>query len=309
MPLPKVTVAMSIFNGKLEWIDEAVESVLRQTLGNFEFLIVDDGSTDPVIIEHLSQLEKIDSRIRLFRQPHKGLAASLNFILKHAKGEYFARMDSDDISLPTRFEHQVKFLEHHPEVVAVSTWYDLIDEKGKQIKTVSLKLNHDEIVREMMLKNNPFPHPPVMMRTSTLWELGGYSEDFGYNEDYELWTRMVDVGRLAIIPKVLYQVRLSRSSVSHTNVEENYRTFWLVWKTWELRRRGVPDAYEQALAELNKRWKFYKRYFKAEGLRVQASRERLLGNKKEARSLLALAWRATPWNPIYPLLWILTFFR
>lgn len=309
MGSPKVTVAMSVCNGRLDWLQAGVESILKQTWSDFEFFIVDDGSTDISIIDYLMKLEKVDPRVRLSRQTHQGLAASLNFILKHASGEYFARMDSDDISLPVRLVRQVEFLEQHPAVVAVSTWYDLIDADGKLLKTVRIKFDHGGIVDQMMRKNNPFPHPPAMLRTDVLRSVGGYSDRFGYSEDYELWTRLIEVGRLHILPDVLYKVRLSRGSVSHMDVEENYRTFWLAWKTWELRRRGVQDAYGQAVASLNRRWKYYKRYFRAEGLRVQASRERVMGNKQEARRLLASAWRETPWNPLYPIMWVLTFFR
>src|SRR3989338_10709157 len=126
----KISVIMSVYNG-MPYLPEAVKSILNQTYKNFEFIIIDDASTDQST-KYLRFLK--DKRIKLIKNSKNlGLAASLNKALKFAKGEYIARMDADDISLPKRFEKQVKFFKKHPSVDICGTWVNLIDDVGKII--------------------------------------------------------------------------------------------------------------------------------------------------------------------------------
>lgn len=123
---PKISVVMSVYNGE-RYLGEAVESIFNQTFSDFEFIIINDGSTDRTP-EILTEID--DPRAKVINQPNRGLTASLNRAIRLAKGEYIARMDADDISEPTRLERQVEVLDRDPDVVLVACWYEVIDEKG-----------------------------------------------------------------------------------------------------------------------------------------------------------------------------------
>lgn len=157
---PTITVLMPVFNCEL-YIKDAVDSILNQTYNNFEFLIIDDASTD----ETVSIIKAYtDSRIKLIEKPiNTGLTNSLNQGLKLAKGKYIARMDGDDISLPERFEKQITFLEKNPEVVLCGSWFNVI---GSEL-VIKTPENYEDI-KLALLKGNCIAHPSVMMRNKFL---------------------------------------------------------------------------------------------------------------------------------------------
>ena len=201
----KVSVLMSVYNGE-RYLREAVESILNQTFTDFEFIIIEDGSTDatPRILRSYS-----DSRIVLVdNQENLGLTRSLNEGLVLAQGEYVARMDADDISLPHRLEKQVAFLERHPKVGIVGSACQVVDASGRR-----QGLNHaptrDLQIRWVSLLNNPFWHPTVIMRRDVLLRNGlSYDEAFQTAQDYDLWTRMLKCtyGANLIEPLVRYRL-------------------------------------------------------------------------------------------------------
>jgi len=289
-----------------------LSSILEQTFDDFEFLIVDDGSTDVAMVERLKHWEGTDPRIRILRRSHEGLTASLNALIENAKGQYLARMDADDISMRNRLECEVEFMERNPDTQLVSSWFDLIDESGEVFKSIRTVIDHARIVRAWRLMSNPIAHAATMLRSRTLRDLGGFDERFGISggaEDYELWTRILTAGKVAIIPEVLLQHRFTPLGASHMNAVLHCRSYWLGWKVWILRQNGVKAPYERAM-QLYKRWRiYYDRRFKAEALRYQAGRIRLIGKRQEARVLLAKAVLVAPWNVMYPLLWLATFIR
>lgn len=204
----KVTVLMPIYNGE-KYLKEAIDSILNQTFSNFEFLIIDDGSNDETIsiIKSYS-----DSRIRLVQNEKKlKLAATLNKGLDLALGEYIARMDCDDISLPERLDEQVAFMDNHPDVGICGTWFEFTD-FGQIIKWPE---QHDEI-KAQLFYNTALGHPTVMMRTDIMRQYGLYYDvSYGYSEDYELWTRLSRVTKLANIPKVLLKYRIHHGQASY----------------------------------------------------------------------------------------------
>jgi glycosyltransferase EpsE len=182
-----VTVLMAVYNG-VGTVKMAVESILKQTYQDWEFLIVDDASTDGTR-EILESMVRQDSRITIIRNPiNLGLAASLNRGWRRTKGELIARMDADDASFPDRLERQAKFMETHPDITVLGGGAELVDEKGQFLGIAFRPENHDELVKKIY-KENPFIHPTVMMRKNFLEVLGGYAENVGQAEDYDLWTR------------------------------------------------------------------------------------------------------------------------
>jgi glycosyltransferase involved in cell wall biosynthesis len=204
---------MSTYNDAL-YLGAAVESVLGQTLGDFEFLIVDDGSTDGTR-DLLDALR--DPRVRVLRSPaNVGLTRSLNRGLDDAAGKFVARMDADDVCLPERLARQVGFLNSHAEVGVVGTSRELIDERGGFVAHAPAAEN-DLHIRWKCLLGNPFAHPTVMLRRGVIERHGlRYDEAFLTAQDYELWTRLLAVTRGANLREPLLQYRL-RDGVSRVH--------------------------------------------------------------------------------------------
>jgi glycosyltransferase involved in cell wall biosynthesis len=204
---------MPIYNGE-RFLQESIESILRQTYNDFEFIIINDGSRDgsAQIIESY-----LDSRIRYTENSENiGVTRSLNRGLAMAVGEYVARMDADDISLPNRLESQVRFLDSHPEVGVLGTGVRLIDEFGHERETLVFPSEHGVLRWVMCFLFNPIPHPSVMTRRSHLEQVGGYKEELSCSQDYDLWWRMGEVSRLSNLQEVLLCLRKHAGNISST---------------------------------------------------------------------------------------------
>lgn len=202
---------MSVYNGE-RYLRESVESVFRQSFRDFEFVIVDDGSADatPSILE---ECEKSDPRVCVIRQRHAGVAAALVAGCERSRGRLLARIDADDVALPRRFEQQVAFLEARPEVGVLGTRADIIDEQGRVLRTTDPPRVHASIAWRLLLWP-AVAHPTVMMRRALLEEVGGYDAAFEHAEDYELWTRLVEVTRFANLPATLMRYRVHEGMVT-----------------------------------------------------------------------------------------------
>jgi hypothetical protein len=211
---PLVSVVMAVYNGE-EWLAEAMRSVLDQTYEHFEFLVVDDGSTDgsAAVVTSFA-----DTRIRLLTNPENlGLVRSLNRALDEARGEYIARMDADDLSHPRRLECQVAFLEEHPDHGLVGCLDAVLDERRQVVGVEPFLLGDTEIRRGLAVKNQ-FCHGAVMMRSAALGSLR-YSVDARHFEDYELWSRLLGVTRAANLPDVLYYYMANPVGISRTRAD------------------------------------------------------------------------------------------
>ncbi len=231
MSRPLVSVIMGVYNEKnREQLELAIDSILSQTLQEIEFIICDDGS-EQTCSEMLREICARDGRIRLYRhEENQGLAAALNTCLSHARGEYVARMDGDDISKPERLKRQWEYLENHPAYALVGCSAELIDERG-------IWGNRDLIPdpkKEDFLFGSPFMHPTIMMRRGVLARLGGYcTEDFALRtEDYELFMRLYALGeRGHNMPERLFCYREDGNSYVRRKYRYRLREF-------EVRRRG-----------------------------------------------------------------------
>lgn len=211
--MPKVTVLMAVYNGE-RYLTEAIDSILCQTFQDFEFLIVNDGSSDSTREIILSY---DDSRIRLVdNECNLGLARSLNRGLELAAGQLIARQDADDISEPERLAKQVAFMETHPDVALLGTWYKKIDAQG-------ILLGHREKpcdclqIRWSLLFFCPFVHSTVMLRkVAVLSQIGFYNEAITYAEDYELWSRIARCLPVANLNEYLVKFRVNPWSMTTT---------------------------------------------------------------------------------------------
>lgn len=210
---PKVTVLMAVYNGE-RFLRQAIDSILEQTFTDFEFVIVDDGSTDSTW-QILQEYAEEDARIVLLQnQTNQGLAKSLNRGLEIARGEYIARMDADDVSLPERFDVQVSFLDAHTQVGVVGSAIKMIDAGGNYLKTIRHPKSHSFILWNLCF-HTPFAHPAVMFRKEVVDCVGGYVDDLAVNQDRDLWQRLSSVTRFANLPEALLLFRRHNRSITH----------------------------------------------------------------------------------------------
>lgn len=179
---------MAVFNGEA-YLRQAVESILNQTFTDFEFIIVNDGSTDGT--ESILRSYRDGRIIILNNLDRMGLTKSLNAGLKIAQGTYIARMDADDISHETRLEKQVKFIDSHSEIGILGTDYYEIDKDGNRLISKVNIPETDEQIRKVLFKYNPFIHSSLMIRKSILNDIGYYDESFMASQDYDLILRIL----------------------------------------------------------------------------------------------------------------------
>lgn len=204
---------MSVYNGE-KYLIEAIDSILSQTYTDFEFLIIDDGSTDRTS-EILFSYD--DPRIRIVTNKENiGLTKSLNKGLALARGEYIARMDADDISHPERFKKQIIFLDNDPYCGIVGTSIKTIDFEGKIINTHKLLFNPSY---PDFLKGNQLIHGSIMTRKVILDQFSGYNEIFKKTQDYALWLQIAKKFNIYNLHEYLYYLRLHDKSISFENTE------------------------------------------------------------------------------------------
>ena len=209
---PKISVIMSAYNAE-KYVVECIESVLRQTFSDFEFIIVNDFSLDKTS-EILNFYSSNDSRIKIINNTENiGLTKSLNIALKESKGEYIARMDADDISMPERFQKQFDFLESNKDHVLVGSWMKIIDENGEEIDEWESEVSNEKI-KEKLIRYNPLVHSSIMMRSNPLKKIEGYNEGWRYAQDYELYFRLSHAGKFSNLPDYLIKGRLSKKSIT-----------------------------------------------------------------------------------------------
>jgi glycosyltransferase involved in cell wall biosynthesis len=217
-----ISVIMPVYNGEPH-LGAAVESILHQTYGEFELIALNDGSTDGS--EHtLKKYAALDSRMRVIARPNKGLVATLNEGLSLAQGEYVARMDADDISMPTRFGDQLAYLAAHPGCIAVSSWVLLMDADGAPLTEVHGPTTHAEIDAANLDSQSGtcIVHGATLFRTEALRRIGGYRDGFDTAEDMDLFLRLAEIGELAVLPSVLYHYRLHINSIGNARRQEQH---------------------------------------------------------------------------------------
>ena len=265
--LPRITILLPVYNGE-KYIQYAIISILKQTLSNFELLIIDDGSTDAThtIVTHFT-----DSRIRYLYIEHTGLSGALNYGLQHAACDIVARMDADDVSLSGRLEQQLKIFVDAAENTVLSCRYVLFDNEGVQC-AVHGPADHDAIVKRLVL-HNELTHSGIMYNRKFILQEGGYS-DLPF-EDYELWLRLRNKAHFAIVPRILSCVRLDYSSLARTNIRQQNS---LVYKLLEplYAAEKFPDEFGLVTEKDNAFMRGWREYF--------------YGNKKAARKY----WRQFP---------------
>lgn len=210
---PLVTVLMPVYNGQ-DYLKDAIDSILAQTFADFEFLIINDGSTDATESIILSYT---DPRINYVKNPENiKLISTLNKGLALAKGKYIARMDADDISLPTRLAAQISYMEQHPEIGLCGSYIQTLEAGSEYV--IKYQTESDQI-KFRLLFDTHFPHPAAVLRKSVLVDNKlEYELDYIHAEDYVLWNRMALHTGLHNIPEVLV---LKRSHAAQVSIVHN----------------------------------------------------------------------------------------
>ena len=217
-----ISVVMPTYNTAVSVLREAVDSILAQTFRDFEFLIIDDGSTNESAA-YLNTLE--DPRIRVIRnKTNIGITKSLNIGFREARGKYIARMDSDDVSFPERFEKQLAFMESHPDVIVCGAFAKNFTDKPSagQQAGVKKEMEDMESYRVRMLFSNPGPtHPTAFFHREMLLRHNiCYDEALVYAQDYGMWMTVSRYGRVCILPEVLLFRRMSGDQISIAHREK-----------------------------------------------------------------------------------------
>ena len=219
---PRVSVIVSTYNGE-KYISSAIDSILNQSLSDFELIVVDDCSTDAT----LSILREIeDSRLRVIQnERNEGIATSLNTAVAVAVGKYVAFQDHDDLSLPDRLQLQCQFLEENPDVGMVGSSCRIIDENGNFVRDAIVRCD-DADLRWRLIWYNPFFHTTLMARRSAIMKIGGYSADpnYRFSEDYEMMARLALSYPVANLPQPLACWRTHAESASERNPMRQLRS-------------------------------------------------------------------------------------
>ena len=242
MSIPRITVAMSVYNNA-PYLAPAIDSILGQTFTDFEFLIVDDGSTDDsgAIINRFAAE---DSRIRPIHQANAGLIVSLNRIISEARSDLIARMDGDDIALPDRFARQVAFLDANPDIGVLGTGCTVIEENGMPSTYRFENVVSTEAILDDLKNGPPLCHPSVMMRRDVVRAVGGYHRAYRHCEDYDLWLRLSEHVKMANLPDRLLLYRHSMTQVSTRHAYAQKIGAAIAWQAHVEREAGRPDPTE-----------------------------------------------------------------
>jgi glycosyltransferase involved in cell wall biosynthesis len=202
---PRLTVLLPVYDAEA-FVAEAVESILAQSFRDFELLAIDDGSRDGSAAL-LDAFARRDPRVRVVRRPHAGLVATLNAGLALARGELIARMDADDVALPRRFERQVERLDRDPGLVCIGGAFEVIDSKGRRIDVVHRPCHSEPILEALLAGVSAVCHATAMYRRRAVIAVGCYDDSARLAEDYDLWLRLAEAGRLENLPEPVLRVR------------------------------------------------------------------------------------------------------
>lgn len=238
---PSVSVIMTVYNGE-KYVSQAIHSIRTQSLPDFEFVIVDDGSNDRTP-ELLAEAQTKDSRLKVILAARLGRAKALNLAWSQAKGLYIANLDADDLAEPERLAKQVDFLRRHPDIGLLGTACRVLDAK-KENERVVVQALADADLRRRLVRQNPFVHSSVMIPRPVLESLGGYNERFPICIDYELWVRLAHKYRLANLPEVLTAKRVHPQAYFQRRIltwEKCKARIMIRWRAWRTLSHSASD--------------------------------------------------------------------
>ncbi len=239
---PVVSIVMPVYNSE-RFLRDAVAGALAQTFDGFELIAIDDGSTDGSKAI-LDELAASDPRIRVISRPNMGISATRNEGTQLARGAFIAVMDSDDISLPNRLELHVTYLRAHPDSVAVGGRVLLVDPDNEPLCVSDLfEPTHESICAAMLEgRSGAISHPSCMIRRDALRTIGGYDERYKIAEDYDMFLRLAEVGRLGNVPETVVRYRQHLASTCHRLPVQMYNAIKAILSQAR-RKRLLPDLH------------------------------------------------------------------
>lgn len=240
---PEVSVVMSVYNGA-QFLRESIESILSQEGVDFEFIIVNDGSTD-ITGQIISEYAESDKRVKLIEQDNTGLTKALIRGCEVAGGKYIARQDAGDISLPGRLFMQSRLLDERDGCSFVSAHSECVGPQNEHLYSSEF----DELYLNARLQSlnvneliGPSSHPVVMMRRQSYIHVGGYRSQFYFAQDLDLWTRLIEIGKHGVVPQILYRYSITPEAISGFYAREQRKLRELIIKAASLRRQGKNDS-------------------------------------------------------------------
>lgn len=213
---PLISVLLPVYNAE-PFLARTLDSILYQTYDNFEIIAINDGSTDNSL-RVLNEYAKSDDRIKVVDQENVGLVKTLNRAASLASGEFLARMDSDDLCLPRRFELQIAAFENHPEAVLCGGCFDVMNEDDEIIYHEAVPTKNDELKRALFVRN-PIAHGSAMFKKSAFEATTGYSDECGPTEDYDLWTRLIKQGDIIGVPATIFRWRINPGGITQSKAD------------------------------------------------------------------------------------------
>lgn len=241
---PLASVVIPVHNGE-RYIKEALESCLNQTYDNFEILIVDDKSEDGTL-GILKEFESRDRRVKVFAvEKQDGLGNVINIGIRASKGKYIVRMDADDVMCSDRIEKQVKYLEENPECVAIGGQIDIIDENSNITRHREYPLTDKELRKNLFLFQ-PFAHPAVTLRRSTLEEMGLYPENMWKVEDVKLFLILSTKGKFANVPDTVLRYRMTFKTESQAKMVDHFRRTSEM-RSWAVKNLNIKPTFRESV--------------------------------------------------------------
>jgi glycosyltransferase involved in cell wall biosynthesis len=240
--IPAISVIMSVYNSA-RYLYAAVESILNQDFNDFEFIIVNDGSTDNSG-EILVRLAQRDPRIRVISRENRGLVTSLNELVASARAPLLARMDADDVAMPRRLSLQHSYMMQNPDVGVLGTNTHELDENGRVYACIDFYPNDHTGIEAMLHRHPPVCHPSVMMRTALVRDNGGYRAAFRHAEDYDLWLRLFRVTEIRNLPDRLLLYRRTAEQVSQRHAVEQSLSAQVAWMAHQNVLSGKIDPFD-----------------------------------------------------------------
>lgn len=237
----RVTVIMACHNSSA-YLDEAVSSVLSQTLGDLELVLIDDCSTDNTL-EIATCYQAQDDRISIISMPvNSGPAAARNAGIRAAKGEWLGILDSDDVAMPARFEEQMSLANNGQSLVIIGSSSISIDKKGHTIKEHKYPTDHEVLIKKLYSQQAFPPHSSMVYRRDVVKKLTGFNSRYASSEDYDLWLRLSEIGKVASIDKPLVKIRKHEQNISDSEGGNLQARFGVIASTCHfLRIHGCPD--------------------------------------------------------------------
>lgn len=260
MNIPRVSIVMATYNDS-RYLADAIESVLKQSYTDWEFIIINDASHDNTD-EIIRQYQRLDSRITYIQNAKNlGLAENLNSGVEIARGEYVARLDGDDYwSDATKLKQQIAFLDKNKDHGMVGSFAHAIDINGNKLYDVRYP-SHDSEIRKIILKHNCFLHSTVVMRRSTVLKVGKYNNKYRYAEDYDLFLKLGEVSKFHLLPKFFAKYRINPKGTTQSkywkqmeevvyilyNYRHSYPNYFYGYMLWNM-RKFYPVWFRGAIA-------------------------------------------------------------